>query len=196
MSKKVGKGHKACCAALWCNNSGRNSAAKFFRFPADDRCDVWRNYIKRADLEGLTREQMYNGYRLCSDHFAESAFANPAKTRLLWTAVPTVAVEVGSPIDEGPSLAEATAAAAQEHPRQKSIAQIADSSQTPVHPESPMPGPSGLSTCGRADECAPCPETSGQDKPTSTPSHRGPKRKVYSPKTAAVIKRLKIDAQR
>lgn len=70
-------------------------------FASFSRCDVWRNYIKRADLEGLTREQMYNGYRLCSDHFAESAFANPAKTRLLWTAVPTVAVEVGSPIDEG-----------------------------------------------------------------------------------------------
>lgn len=65
------------------------------------RCDVWRNYAQRADLEGLAREQMYNGYRLCSDHFAENAYADPAKTRLLWTAVPTAAVEVGSPIDEG-----------------------------------------------------------------------------------------------
>uniref|UniRef100_A0A224YAD5 52 kD repressor of inhibitor of protein kinase n=1 Tax=Rhipicephalus zambeziensis TaxID=60191 RepID=A0A224YAD5_9ACAR len=140
MSMKAGKGHKACCAALWCNNSGRNSAAKFFRFPADDRCDVWRNYTKRADLEVLTGEQMYNGCRLCSEHFAESAFANPAKRRLLWTAVPTVAVEVKSPIDEGTSLAEATAAAAQYHPGQKSSAQIAEGGPTrasSASPESP-----------------------------------------------------------
>lgn len=89
------------------------------------RCDVWRNYAQRADLEGLAREQMYNGYRLCSDHFAENAYADPAKTRLLWTAVPTAAVEVGSPIDEGPSRAEATAGSAQDHPAgQKSVVQV------------------------------------------------------------------------
>lgn len=40
-----------------------------------------------------------------------------------------------------------------------------DSSQfTPVYPESPVAGPSGLSTCGRSDECVPCQETSGQKK--------------------------------
>ncbi|XP_049516135.1 uncharacterized protein LOC125942111 [Dermacentor silvarum] len=106
---------------------------------------------------------MYNGYRLCSDHFAENAYADPAKTRLLWTAVPTAAVEVGSPIDEGPSRAEATeatAGSAQDHPAgQKSVVQVVedgpetastvspgssshadnDSSQfTPVYPESPV----------------------------------------------------------
>ncbi|KAH6920426.1 hypothetical protein HPB50_028584 [Hyalomma asiaticum] len=73
----------------------------------------------------------------------------------------------------------------------------ASSSQfTPVYPESPVAGPSGLSTCGRSDERVPCQETSGQKKQTSAQPHRGPNRKVYSPKTAAVIKRLKNDAQR
>ncbi|KAH6932454.1 hypothetical protein HPB50_006055 [Hyalomma asiaticum] len=72
-----------------------------------------------------------------------------------------------------------------------------DSSQfTPVYPESPVAGPSGLSTCGRSDERVPCQETSGQKKQTSAQPHRGPNRKVYSPKTTAVIKRLKNDAQR
>lgn len=79
---------------------------------------------------------------------------------------------------------------------QKSITQIADSSQTSVDPESPMPGPSGLSTCGRSDEFAPCPEISNQEKPIFTSYQRGPKRKVYSPMTATVISRLKNDRQR
>ncbi|KAH7969767.1 hypothetical protein HPB52_021735 [Rhipicephalus sanguineus] len=57
-----------------------------------------------------------NGYHLCSYHFTESAYANLAKTRLLWTAVPTFEEEVGSPIDEGPSRAEATDTSAQDHP--------------------------------------------------------------------------------
>ncbi|KAH8032830.1 hypothetical protein HPB51_002984 [Rhipicephalus microplus] len=58
---------------------------------------------------------------------------------------------------------------AQDNLGQKSIAQIADSSQTPVDPESPVPGASGLFTCGRSDEFAPCPEISNQEKPTSRP---------------------------
>ncbi|XP_075736182.1 uncharacterized protein LOC142776430 isoform X3 [Rhipicephalus microplus] len=116
----------------------------------------------------------------------------------MWTAVPTVAVAVRSPTNEGTSLAEAIMVVAQDHLGQKSIAQIADSSQTQVDPESPVPGPSGLFTCGRSDEFAPCPEIFNQEKPTKktrfgdvflflTPSQQGPKRKVYSPMTATVI---------
>ncbi|KAH7982344.1 hypothetical protein HPB52_004148 [Rhipicephalus sanguineus] len=55
---------------------------------------------KRGDLVELAWKQIYNG---CSDCFTESAYTGPARTRLLLTAVPAVAVEVMSLIDEGMS---------------------------------------------------------------------------------------------
>ncbi|KAH8025211.1 hypothetical protein HPB51_004752 [Rhipicephalus microplus] len=93
--KNLGKRHKACFTSSWCDNSGRNSSVKFLRFLVDEKGDVWRNNAKRPDLEELTRVQLYGGYRLCSDHFTDSAYANPAKTWLFLAAALTTAGEVG-----------------------------------------------------------------------------------------------------
>ena len=42
-------------------------------------------------MDHLTAVQLYNGYRLCSNHFEESQFLGPlAKNRLVWNAVPTL----------------------------------------------------------------------------------------------------------
>ncbi|KAL1440773.1 hypothetical protein MTO96_009309 [Rhipicephalus appendiculatus] len=57
-------GYKGRCAASWCEISGTNSSAKFFRFPLDDsRCNKWRNFALRDDLEHLTSKQMHLGTR-------------------------------------------------------------------------------------------------------------------------------------
>ncbi|KAH7950828.1 hypothetical protein HPB52_002109 [Rhipicephalus sanguineus] len=66
----------------------------------------------------------YNGYHLCSYYFTECAYADLARTRQLLTAVPAVAVEVVSLIDEGPSRAQVTADSAQDHPGQKRLAAV------------------------------------------------------------------------
>lgn len=42
---------------------------------------------------------------------------------------------------------------------------LTDSCQTPVRPESPVPGPCGLAAYGRSDECVPWPETFGEERP-------------------------------
>nr|XP_054918611.1 serine/arginine repetitive matrix protein 1-like isoform X4 [Dermacentor andersoni] len=90
MAKTIRTGHNACCAAQWCENTGRNSNLKFFRFPQDDRCNKWRLFADREDLASLTPEEMCRGYRLCSEHFTDRDYMDPYKTRLLFSAVPSV----------------------------------------------------------------------------------------------------------
>lgn len=90
MEKTIRTGHKACCAARWCESTGRNRNLKFFRFPLDDRCDKWRRFADRDDLASLTPAEMNTGYRLCSEHFTDRDYMDPYKTRLLCSAVPSV----------------------------------------------------------------------------------------------------------
>ncbi|KAH7960681.1 hypothetical protein HPB49_022186 [Dermacentor silvarum] len=90
MEKNIRTGHKACCAARWCESTGRNRNLKFFRFPLDDRCDKWRRFADRDDLASLTPAEMNTGYRLCSEHFTDRDYMDPYKTRLLCSAVPSV----------------------------------------------------------------------------------------------------------
>ena len=68
------------------------------------RCDVWWNDTcqkGRPGGAGMKANVQYNGYHLCSYYFTECAYADLARTRQLLTAVPAVAVEVVSLIDEG-----------------------------------------------------------------------------------------------
>ncbi|XP_037513353.1 uncharacterized protein LOC119389957 [Rhipicephalus sanguineus] len=84
-------GYKGRCAASWCESRGTKSSAKFFRFPPDDsRCNKWREFALRGDLDHLTSKQMHLGYRLCSEHFVESDFSDPDRTKLLSSAVPSL----------------------------------------------------------------------------------------------------------
>ena len=50
--------------------------------------------MRREDFQNQdtrpTYEQLYNNFRLCSDHFEDSQFTNPDKKRLVWNAVPTL----------------------------------------------------------------------------------------------------------
>lgn len=51
------------------------------------------DYANRPDLKALPKERVLKStYSLCSDHFKESDFANPQKTKLIWSAVPSAGV--------------------------------------------------------------------------------------------------------
>lgn len=84
--------HHSSCTALWCHNNGRNSTAQFFSFPADDRYDAWLTYVHRQDLEHKSKERIRNSHRICGEHFKDEDFADPGKTKLVWSAVPSAAV--------------------------------------------------------------------------------------------------------
>ena len=49
---------------------------------------------RRKDLDCFARKNLsylHHNYRLCSDHFEQSQFMNPAsKAKLIWNAVPTI----------------------------------------------------------------------------------------------------------
>nr|XP_054920569.1 uncharacterized protein LOC129381587 [Dermacentor andersoni]XP_054920570.1 uncharacterized protein LOC129381587 [Dermacentor andersoni] len=92
--KKPRKGHKACCAAVWCGNSGTDSRAKFFHFPADDRCDIWRNYAKCPRGVGMRADVLRLLPLLGPDQKKGTTPTRPKQD--LWSAVPTVGVEVRS----------------------------------------------------------------------------------------------------
>lgn len=51
------------------------------------------DYANRPDLKALSKERVLKStYRLCADYFRESDFANPEKTKLIWSAVPSAGV--------------------------------------------------------------------------------------------------------
>ncbi|XP_065291646.1 uncharacterized protein [Dermacentor albipictus] len=85
-------GHYNHCAARWCSNNGRNTSARFFRFPKDDRYAVRLDYSNRMDLAELPKEQVHRSQYLCSDHFTDRDYADPLKRKLLWSALPSVRV--------------------------------------------------------------------------------------------------------
>uniref|UniRef100_A0AAY4AFT5 THAP-type domain-containing protein n=1 Tax=Denticeps clupeoides TaxID=299321 RepID=A0AAY4AFT5_9TELE len=58
------------CAAPNCTRKSTQSDLAFFRFPRDpDRCRLWVENCRRADLETKTSEQLNKHYRLCARHF-------------------------------------------------------------------------------------------------------------------------------
>lgn len=84
--------HHTSCCALWCPNNGRNSEVRFFSFPADDRYDAWVTYVHRRDLEHKSKYQVRNNHRICAAHFKDEDYADPARTKLIWSAVPSAPV--------------------------------------------------------------------------------------------------------
>lgn len=79
-----------CCSAMWCHANSRNSTASFFRFPKDDRCEAWIEFVERKELAEAPRKKLNGSLRLCSLHFKDEDFTNPGRTRLNWNAVPSV----------------------------------------------------------------------------------------------------------
>ncbi|XP_042148855.1 skin secretory protein xP2 [Ixodes scapularis] len=80
------------CCVVWCANNGKTKKphVKFFRIPRDPRSKAWLQYARRPELLGETAKELYEGYRLCSEHFTAKDFLDPGKTRLTKTAIPTV----------------------------------------------------------------------------------------------------------
>ncbi|XP_061638444.1 THAP domain containing 12b isoform X2 [Phyllopteryx taeniolatus] len=58
------------CAAPNCTRKSTQSDLAFFRFPRDpERCRIWVENCRRADLEAKTADQLNKHYRLCAKHF-------------------------------------------------------------------------------------------------------------------------------
>uniref|UniRef100_A0A8C9W7Q7 THAP domain containing 12b n=1 Tax=Scleropages formosus TaxID=113540 RepID=A0A8C9W7Q7_SCLFO len=61
------------CAAPNCTRKSTQSDLAFFRFPRDpERCRLWVENCRRADLEDKTSDQLNKHYRLCAKHFEPS----------------------------------------------------------------------------------------------------------------------------
>ncbi|XP_036392965.1 52 kDa repressor of the inhibitor of the protein kinase-like [Megalops cyprinoides] len=81
------------CAAPNCTRKSTQSDLAFFRFPRDpQRCQLWVENCRRADLEDKTPDQLNKHYRLCAKHFEPSMICktSPYRTVLKDTAVPTI----------------------------------------------------------------------------------------------------------
>ncbi|KAL2085110.1 hypothetical protein ACEWY4_018430 [Coilia grayii] len=81
------------CAAPNCTRKSTQSNLAFFRFPRDpERCRLWVENCRRADLETKTPDQLNKHYRLCAKHFEPAMICktSPYRTVLRETAVPTI----------------------------------------------------------------------------------------------------------
>ncbi|XP_061829115.1 THAP domain containing 12b [Nerophis lumbriciformis] len=81
------------CAAPNCTRKSTQSDLAFFRFPRDpERCRIWVENCRRADLEAKTVDQLNKHYRLCAKHFDPSLVykTSPYRTVLKDTAIPTM----------------------------------------------------------------------------------------------------------
>ncbi|KAA0701924.1 52 kDa repressor of the inhibitor of the protein kinase [Triplophysa tibetana] len=76
-----------------CIRKSTQSDLAFFRFPRDpERCRLWVENCRRADLEEKTPEQLNKHYRLCAKHFEPAMICktSPYRTVLRDTAIPTI----------------------------------------------------------------------------------------------------------
>ncbi|XP_036381144.1 52 kDa repressor of the inhibitor of the protein kinase-like [Megalops cyprinoides] len=81
------------CAAPNCTRKSTQSDLAFFRFPRDaQRCKLWVENCRRADLEDKTSDQLNKHYRLCAKHFEASMISksSPYRTVLKDNAIPTI----------------------------------------------------------------------------------------------------------
>ncbi|XP_024133720.1 THAP domain containing 12b [Oryzias melastigma] len=81
------------CAAPNCTRKSTQSDLAFFRFPRDpERCRIWVENCRRADLEAKTADQLNKHYRLCAKHFDPGMVCktSPYRTVLKDTAIPTI----------------------------------------------------------------------------------------------------------
>ncbi|CAL9684097.1 unnamed protein product [Knipowitschia caucasica] len=81
------------CAAPNCTRKSTESDLAFFRFPREpERCKMWVENCRRADLETKTSDQLNKHYRLCAKHFDPAMVykTSPYRTVLKDTAIPTI----------------------------------------------------------------------------------------------------------
>uniref|UniRef100_A0A1A8S7Z0 Protein-kinase, interferon-inducible double stranded RNA dependent inhibitor, repressor of (P58 repressor) b n=1 Tax=Nothobranchius rachovii TaxID=451742 RepID=A0A1A8S7Z0_9TELE len=81
------------CAAPNCTRKSTQSDLAFFRFPRDpERCRIWVENCRRADLEAKSSDQLNKHYRLCAKHFDPALVCktSPYRTVLKDTAIPTI----------------------------------------------------------------------------------------------------------
>ncbi|XP_030648517.1 THAP domain containing 12a [Chanos chanos] len=81
------------CAAPNCTRKSTQSDLAFFRFPRDaQRCRIWVENCRRADLEAKTADQLNKHYRLCAKHFEPHMVCktSPFRTVLRDNAIPTI----------------------------------------------------------------------------------------------------------
>ncbi|KAM9800920.1 THAP domain containing 12b [Neosynchiropus ocellatus] len=81
------------CAAPNCTRKSTQSDLAFFRFPRDpERCRIWVENCRRADLEEKTSDQLNKHYRLCAKHFDPAMVykTSPYRTVLKDSAIPTI----------------------------------------------------------------------------------------------------------
>ena len=50
----------------------------------------WLMSMKRKDIDKTTVEYRHKTLRVCDDHFTRDCFMNDTRSRLTWTAVPTL----------------------------------------------------------------------------------------------------------
>lgn len=83
------------CQALGCDSArNKDPNISFFRFPKDNRCQIWVERARNPKLFGLTSEEIRVTARLCSRHFPQNAFTNETRKKLLRNALP-VAINIG-----------------------------------------------------------------------------------------------------
>ncbi|XP_028839571.1 THAP domain containing 12a [Denticeps clupeoides] len=81
------------CIAPNCTRRSTQSDLAFFRFPRDtERCNIWVENCRRADLVDKTPDQLNKHYRLCANHFEPSMICktSPYRTVLRENAIPTI----------------------------------------------------------------------------------------------------------
>ncbi|KAH7957822.1 hypothetical protein HPB52_023158 [Rhipicephalus sanguineus] len=80
----------ASCFVDWCANRSRSSSGvRYYRVPKDNRMEAFLRFARRPELMILPREKIHN-YRICSAHFKDGDFMDLARTRLTWSAVPSM----------------------------------------------------------------------------------------------------------
>ena len=63
-----------------------------------NRSKKWVVNTRRGDLGSKTAKQLYNSYRrICSDHFEDSQYMDPAHTSLMPHAIPTIFRSIPNP---------------------------------------------------------------------------------------------------
>ncbi|XP_054933626.1 uncharacterized protein [Dermacentor andersoni] len=129
------------CIVQWCKNTSRTGHARFFRVPKDSRMEAFLKYSGRQDLMGLPRRKVSN-YRICSAHFTDGDFLDPAGRRLIWSAVPTV--KVPFELFESKGCGVSPGQIDLSLPGLPVNHQDGAASPAPLRERTPEPGPSGL----------------------------------------------------
>ncbi|KAK5647568.1 hypothetical protein RI129_002460 [Pyrocoelia pectoralis] len=88
---QVNRSFRNQCAYTGCKNVYRygRKQVSFFRFPrTEERSLAWIKASGQDDLYNYTTINLYNNFRICSNHFSSNCFTTTAKNKLQPSAVP------------------------------------------------------------------------------------------------------------